>query len=836
MDDVVKESSLATRVAPLAGALPPRCQQDVDSLNRFVRATVSGAAPVAPVAPDAVREVLLTGVTGFIGRFFLRELLRQNDELIVHCLVRADDPAHGHARIHKVMTEAEIWEDAFAARIRVVVGDICQPRFGLNAAAFEELCRRVDAVHHLAADINLVSSYTAISKVNTLSLRNVLELCLRERFKHLFHASTMGVFPEYFFRFEREFADSRIEHQTQPDPALMKKMFPLGMLGYPWSKLVTEQALTFAQQLGMPLALFRLPQTAMSSLGYIPARDLLVKFFAAVIECNMLPHGYSYRCNREAVNTLAQVCTAISLNPRRLYTIYHCCNTRPIHHDFKPEDQGLYLPEVPFETFKRACLNRGDKSPLHGYWAVFDHFRKYWFGGVSGKDKGQPVCDHALRADCPFPIKWPGMLTMLRRSKAWVTRNQQQWPYVIPRYRLDFDRLLARARGYADDLGVPFEQAYPEPTRLGLQCLVQALQAPEAGLLEDKLGDLVYEYSRVLHDVASFAAERQRHPEIEQVEMRQPVFIIGINRTGTTFLHRLLARDPRFWTLKVYELVQPTLPLDEYLRVADTADDPRRDHIQDILEASGMAEALTGIHSVDIEEPEEDFPLLRWSFTSWIFTIRYHVPDYVRYLETTGSRHAYGCHHALMQYFTWQRQQRGDTRQWLFKMPFHLMELEALMERYPDALFIQTHREPMYFLGSWMSLVERIRALPGEPRSKSELGAEQLALMRKMMARAVQFREAHPELEDRWMDVNYVDLVEDPQATVRRIYQRFGWDLDEAAVDAMETWRSQQSQQRRRHKRHSYDLSDYELTREQVNEAFKSYRDFVTRQGLRARS
>ena len=90
------------------------------------------------------------------------------------------------------------------------------------------------------------------------------------------------------------------------------------------------------------------------------------------------------------------------------------------------------------------------------------------------------------------------------------------------------------------------------------------------------------------------------------------------------------------------------------------------------------------------------------------------------------------------------------------------MELEALVAAYPDACFIQTHREPQQFMGSWFSLMEQLRSRTTEPALRPELAAEQLAFMSDMLDRAVRFREAHPELQQRWCDVSYVDLVDHP--------------------------------------------------------------------------
>ena len=822
-------------MAPLAGSLPPHCQRDVDTLRRFVHETISHESPDPAVSPSDFKEVFLTGATGFIGRFFLSELLRQHTSLVVHCIVRAGNADHGLERIRDALRQADVWDEGFASRIRVVVGDIGQARFGLPAEPFDALCQRIDAVYHLAADLNLTSSYLDIRGINTFSIRNALELCLRKRFKHLFYASTMGVFPQYFCAFAHEFQHSVIDHQAQPDLESMKRMFPIGLLGYPWSKLTSEQILLFAQQAGMPLAIFRLPQTSLSTAGYTPAHDLSVRIFAAVVDSETLPEGFTFRASNETVDTLTRACTSVTLNPERRFTIYHCCNPVLDHYELEPADFGFYWPEVSYESFKRACQARGDKSPLHGYWPVFDHLGKYWFTRNKPMDR-LPICDRAIREDCTHPIEWPGMWAKLRRSKEWILAHRKEWPYPIAQSSLDFDSLISRAERYARDRGVPFDLAYPPWMRQSLQQLVSAMKAPEARLLEDKLSDMVYELSRFLRNNAELNSERQRHPEIEREEVVRPVFIIGINRTGTTYLHRLMSRDRRFWFLRLYELAEPVLWTGEYATVAGSTGDPRRVRMKSMLEASDILRVVEGVHLFDVDEPEEDFPIFRMAFTAWVSAARFHIPAYGRWLAANGSGDAYAYHRRVLQQFSWQRRHRepGRQGQWLLKMPFHLMELEALIKTYPDALFIQTHREPSQFMGSWNSLVERIRSLTSVPLPADEYGAEQLAFMSNMMDRAVHFRETHPELEHHWIDVNYVDLIEDPFGVVRSIYERFGWSLEQTAVEAMEDWRERQAEQRRGERRHRYDLGDYGLTPEQVNEAFARYRDFMTDRGIRS--
>ena len=823
-------------VPPLTGALPAHCQSDLNTLRQLVRSAALGTNAEAAVSPTDFREVLVTGATGFMGRFLVRDLLAGDPDMGVHCIVRAKSAEHGLERLRTSMELADVWEDAFATRIRVHAGDIAEARFGLGEADFTRLCRRVDAVYHFAAAMSLASSYLAIRAINTFALRNVLELCFHTRRKHLFHASTLGIFPQYFCGFAREYSDSRIDHQMQPDTADMKRMFPVGLLGYPWSKLVAEQAVLFAGLAGLPVALFRLPQTGLASTGFAQPNDIIVRIFSSVNDVRVVPTGFVFQSPHEAVDALTRICLDISLNPQRRFTIYQCSDTNPAQRDFKLEEFGWHYPEVSYETFKRTCRARGKASPLSGHWALLDHFAPYWFRG-GGIRTEIPVCDRAMREDCPRPIEWPGPLTKHVRHYNWIRSGPESWPHPLPpNGRLEYDRLVAQARDYAADAGVPFESTYPNWMLRALERQVRAIKAPEAGIEEDKLGFVVYDICRLLRNNAYRAKERQRFPQINDQKIVRPVFIVGMNRTGTTYLHRLLARAGRFQVLRSFELVEPVLRSGNYAAIEHYSEDPRRTIARDTLGASGMARALEGIHQVGIDEPEEDFPILRHAFASWISTIRYRLPEFETWLLEAGCRDAYAYHHRTMQQYTWHRSQTcpGVQARWLFKMPFHLMELDALTEVYPDARFIQTHREPVQFMGSWNSLVERVRSVTSAPQEPEQLGREQLAFMARMLERAIDFRTSHPELEHRWTDVSYFDMVEDPMAVVAHIYDRFGWPLEEDAVARMEDWLEEQRERRRKETRHKYDIGDYGLTREMIDAAFARYREFLSESDLRA--
>ena len=173
-------------VTSLSGALPPQCRGDINALRRFVHEVVTSSTPADAVSPADFKEVFLTGATGFVGRYMLHCLLRQNPELIVYCLVRADSVDEGELRLQTVLRKAELWEEIDWHRVRVIVGDINEHHFGLVEEDFADLCRRIDAIYHFSAILSLVANYSKLRSTNVFSIRGIIELGLTTRFKHVF--------------------------------------------------------------------------------------------------------------------------------------------------------------------------------------------------------------------------------------------------------------------------------------------------------------------------------------------------------------------------------------------------------------------------------------------------------------------------------------------------------------------------------------------------------------------------------------------------------------------------------------------------------------------------
>ena len=360
-------------------ALPGPCQEDLELLRNTIRELARGHPGGQPVPADRFGAVFLTGATGFVGRFVLSELLRQNDHMLVHCLVRAGNAKQALARVQAALESAGLWDDYLADRIRAWPGDLREPRFGLPELDFRRLCDQVDAVYHLAAERNLLSPYAAMREASTRGFRTVLELALRRRAKHLSYASTMEVFPQYFCNFAGRFAGQAIGDEEQPDPGLMKSVFPPNVLGYPWSNLVVEQALLSARSAGLPVAIMRLPQLGVAAAtGHPRSSDIKIWIAMAALDAGVIPSGFRLPWT-EPVDTVSEILTAISLNPRRRHTIYHLCHPAPQTWGLELADFGFGLREVSYAEFKRACQARAPRGPLHRHWPLVDRFADYWF-------------------------------------------------------------------------------------------------------------------------------------------------------------------------------------------------------------------------------------------------------------------------------------------------------------------------------------------------------------------------------------------------------------------------------------------------------------------------
>jgi Sulfotransferase family len=309
------------------------------------------------------------------------------------------------------------------------------------------------------------------------------------------------------------------------------------------------------------------------------------------------------------------------------------------------------------------------------------------------------------------------------------------------------------------------------------------------------------------------------HPELASQQVTRPVFIVGIPRSGTTALSHLLARDRRHRSLLSWEATASTPP-----PAAATYDsDPRYlAAIQHESDFYAVNPGFKAIHHDPPDMPVECLVILAQHFANLSFGTMYHVDGYLDWILDADLEPAYRWHKRLLQLL-----QSDVPGRWVLKGPQHALFLDTIVKVYPDARFIVTHRDPVICVGSTASLTASLTGTFSEQERRVRIGERWSDILATMVARTMSFRARHGD--DRFIDVSYKQLVHDPIAVVRRIYDALGEELTSGTEHAMRLHVSEHRQHR--YGRHSYKLSDFGLDATNLERRFADY----TRSGKASR-
>ena len=303
------------------------------------------------------------------------------------------------------------------------------------------------------------------------------------------------------------------------------------------------------------------------------------------------------------------------------------------------------------------------------------------------------------------------------------------------------------------------------------------------------------------------------HPEILSVEIRPPLFVVGMPRTGTTLLHNLLAQDPGGRAPLLWELINPW-PLE---KPRPGRPDPRirRLHREIRLLSRFAPKAATAIHEFHAEEPEECHYLFRNSMATQTFRAFADVPRFGRWKLDHDMIPEYRYYRRQLQMLLWQR----PAGHLVLKFPGHAWHLDALLEVFPDARVVCTHRDPVKTAGSFCSMVATVRFAFSKHVDTVQLGR----VLTRELETGLQRMMASRERADasRFFDVQYQDLVKDPFRVVHDIYRHFDMPLSEETTRRMERWLNEHRQHR--HGKHVYHLSQYGLDENELRERFAPY-------------
>ncbi|MGA2403155.1 MAG: sulfotransferase [Syntrophobacteraceae bacterium] len=322
---------------------------------------------------------------------------------------------------------------------------------------------------------------------------------------------------------------------------------------------------------------------------------------------------------------------------------------------------------------------------------------------------------------------------------------------------------------------------------------------------------------RMLCNRLRLQEDRRRHPQIAGQIISRPLFITGLPRTGTTMLHALLAQDVSSRAPQIWEVMHPSPPPE---RVSYNYDPRISRTARELKWLDIIMPGFKRVHLIDARLPQECIAITGHAFISYLFESMYFVNSYRTWHDSQDKRSAYEYHRQFLQHLQW----RAPGTHWVLKAPSHLFALETLLQVYPDARIVITHRDPLKVLPSCASFTEVLRGSFTDCLDRKKLGVEVARHWQTGARLAVEFSQSNGNSQGRFFNVLYADLIRDPMAVVRLIYRHFDMELTGETEMAMLSFLAANPQNR--YGVHRYSLGEFGLDRDTERRRFESYTNY----------
>jgi hypothetical protein len=301
----------------------------------------------------------------------------------------------------------------------------------------------------------------------------------------------------------------------------------------------------------------------------------------------------------------------------------------------------------------------------------------------------------------------------------------------------------------------------------GLRMLFDSCQA-EADLSVFGRVSLYQDTGRLLRNVLRLEQAEEEDPQVLSSAVPAPIFITGLPRSGTTFLHMLMAEDEAAVTPLSWQVMYP------YPDPGDRGRDRRVRRAQTMLGAfNRLAPDLQGLHPIGATLPQECADITAHTAESLRFDTQFYVPSYLAWLERRGHDAAFRFHKRFLQHL---QAQGAEGRRWVLKCPDHVFTLGSIFATYPDARIVFMHRDPREVLPSVAKLTEALRAPFTRRNDKCAIGAEVTQRWSEGAERMLAAAESLPP--SRVLNLSFRELVSDPLRTLGKLYRHFDLPID----------------------------------------------------------
>ncbi len=372
--------------------------------------------------------------------------------------------------------------------------------------------------------------------------------------------------------------------------------------------------------------------------------------------------------------------------------------------------------------------------------------------------------------------------------------------------KLEVDALLeaATAKAKSDAFG---DMWFLEP----LGVLVDSLNS-EAALSE--LGFQMTERRLValLVDRLRLRAYQSEHPDVLDEQVHVAAEICGLPRTGSTLLHRLLSASPQLTSTASWECSYP-LPFPGEVDGAVRKEKSKK-MMEMFLE---LSPDFADIHTISWDQPEEDILLLDRTFTAMSWDSFYWVPTYGVWLRSYDQSKAYGELREWLQVLQHQDPSRSG-RKWVLKSPHHLTAVDTVLDTFPEAKIVMTHRDPTSAVPSYASMVAEMSVRYSDAIDKPAIGRY---WSERFVEALTRLKDSHARRPDRFVDVPFKATVSEPMATVTTVMAALGLDMTHEDSAAFAGYLERNREER--HGSHSYTAEDFGLSAGQLDNDFRFY-------------
>lgn len=355
---------------------------------------------------------------------------------------------------------------------------------------------------------------------------------------------------------------------------------------------------------------------------------------------------------------------------------------------------------------------------------------------------------------------------------------------------------------------------YPD----AIEAFTQMTQSVSNEIAFSEVGMMAFKehMHRLLVNHLRIEEELRLHPEILEEDISDPIVILGLPRTGTTKLQRMMSANPNVHKFYFWRLLNPA----RFPDADPTQPDPR---IEVANQTATMLQTMypnfMAVHPTLPEEVDEDLFLMEFSFKTHLLACRFGVRSYYDWVANSSMHNNYHYLKRIIKYLQWQ--DGGKKAQpWIMKSPFHSGSLDALLDAYPNATLVHTHRDLTEVLPSFCNMMDACLHLYTDEIDLREIGRFYLEVVSTDMNKYLALRK---ELGSsiNILDVAYKDIITDPMSVVREIYQYAGRPVAEDEEKSMLDWNEQHPKDR--FGKNTYTMERYGLTRNTIEAAFPEY-------------